>query len=298
MVRTRATDNDVLDIPERSAPRGCGCGQSPRGKAPPLPPRPPVSLEQLLATQNELMTLLIQNETCHGAEHPQHPRHQDMNTSYSEFLTTHLPLFSRRKDLLEADDWLRTTKSKFSLLHCTEYQKTLYATQQLRGPAGAWWASYTAALPADHHVIWDEFRTTFRDHHLLASTMRHKLAEFLDLHQWNHSVYEYIQEFNNLAQCRGHHVDTDAKKVELFRKGLTIQLQDRLILSQNLSYNELATVVIDQEGTMKACEAIEEKKSKRAMSGPSGGSSSGAPSKYRMIYTPPTGQPCRPLSQF
>jgi hypothetical protein len=26
-------------------------------------------------------------------------------------------------------------------------------------------------------------------------------------------------------------VDTDAKKVELFRKGLTIQLQDRLILS-------------------------------------------------------------------
>jgi hypothetical protein len=30
-------------------------------------------------------------------------------------------------------------------------------------------------------------------------------------------------------------VDTDAKKVELFRKGLTIQLQDRLILSQNMS---------------------------------------------------------------
>jgi hypothetical protein len=28
-----------------------------------------------------------------------------------------------------------------------------------------------------------------------------------------------------------HHVDTDAKKAELFHKGLTIQLQDRLILS-------------------------------------------------------------------
>jgi hypothetical protein len=43
----------------------------------------------------------------------------------------------RAKDPLEADDWLRTTKSKFGLLHCTEYQKTLYATQQLRGSAGA-----------------------------------------------------------------------------------------------------------------------------------------------------------------
>jgi hypothetical protein len=55
------------------------------------------------------------------------------------------------------------------------------------------------------------------------------------------------------------------KKVELFHKGLTIQLQDRLILSQNLSYNELASVAIDQEGTMKACEAAEEKKRKSTL---------------------------------
>jgi hypothetical protein len=84
------------------------------------------------------MTLLIQNEAHRGAECPQHPQYQDMNTSYSEFLATHPPLFSGEKDPLEADDWLRTTESKFSLLHCTEYQKTLYATQQFRGTAGAW----------------------------------------------------------------------------------------------------------------------------------------------------------------
>jgi hypothetical protein len=158
---------------------------------------------------------------------------------------------------------------------------------QLRGPAGAWWTSYTAALPADHHVPWGEFRTAFRGHHLSAGTMRRKLAEFLDLHQGNRSVYEYIQEFNNLAQYGSHHVDTDAKKAELFHKGLTIQLQDRLILCQNLSYNELATAAIDQEGTMKAYEVAEEKKRKREVSGPSGGSSSGALLKYCMIYTPP-----------
>jgi hypothetical protein len=40
-------------------------------------------------------------------------------------------------------------------------------------------------------------------------------------------------------------------------------LQDHLILSQNLSYNELASAAIDQEGTMKACEAAGEKKRKR-----------------------------------
>jgi hypothetical protein len=42
---------------------------------------------------------------------------------------------------------------------------------------------------------------------------------------------------------------------------------------------------------MKACEVAEEKKRKRTMSGPTGGSSSGAPLKYRMVYMPLVGQP-------
>jgi hypothetical protein len=127
MVYTRDNGDDVLDVPEGSATHGCGHGQPSHGNAPPPSPRPPVSLEQLLATQNELMTLLIQNEIRHGAEQPQHPRRQDMNTSYSEFLSTHPPLLSGAKDPLEANDWLHTTESKFGLLHYIEYQKTLYA---------------------------------------------------------------------------------------------------------------------------------------------------------------------------
>jgi hypothetical protein len=51
-----------------------------------------------------------------------------------------------------------------------------------------------------------------------------KLSEFLDLRQGNHSVYKYTQEFNNLAQYGGHHIDTDEKKADLYRMGPTIQL--------------------------------------------------------------------------
>jgi hypothetical protein len=109
----------------------------------------------------------------------------------------------------------------------------------------------------------------------------------------NGSVYEYTQEFNNLAQYRGHHIDTD-EKAEPFHKGLTIQLQDHLILSQNLSYNDLVSAAIDQEGTMRACEVAEEKKRKRNTPGPTGGSSSDGPPKYCMVYTPPTRQSHRP----
>jgi hypothetical protein len=59
MVRTRANGDNVLDIPEGSAAHGHGHGQPSCGNAPPPPPHLPVSLEQQLATQNELMTLLI-----------------------------------------------------------------------------------------------------------------------------------------------------------------------------------------------------------------------------------------------
>jgi hypothetical protein len=86
-------------------------------------------MEELLATQNELMRVLMQNEAHRGVHHLQHHWQHDMNTSYSDFQTTHPPIFSGEKDLLDADDWLHTTKSKFGMLHYTEYQKTLYAAQ-------------------------------------------------------------------------------------------------------------------------------------------------------------------------
>jgi hypothetical protein len=60
-------------------------------------------------------------------------------------------------------------------------------------------------------------------------------------------VYDYTQEFNNLAQYGGHHMDSDAKKVELYHMGLNIQFQDRLVQNLNLSYIDLASTAIDQE---------------------------------------------------
>jgi hypothetical protein len=89
-------------------------------------------------------------------------------------------------------------------------------------------------------------------------------------------------------------MDSDTKKAELYRKGLNIQLQACLVQNLSLSYNDLANTAIDKEGTMRACEVDEEKKRKKTTPGPTGGSSNGAPPKYRMVYTPPAGQSCQP----
>jgi hypothetical protein len=123
MVRTRTIEELNLDMPEGSA--GRGRGQIPRGDA---PPPPPISLEQLLATQNDLMRRLVENDERHRAERQQ-PRHQERDSSYLDFLATHPLVFTDVTNPLEANSWLCTTESKFGLLHCTEYQKTLYAAQ-------------------------------------------------------------------------------------------------------------------------------------------------------------------------
>jgi hypothetical protein len=226
MVCTRISDDLIIDIPEGSI--GRGHGQVPCGGAPPPPPCPPVSLEHLLATQNDFMRRLVENDECCGAERQQ-PRHQERDSSYSDFLATHPPVFADVTDHLEADSWLRTTESMFGLLHCTNYQKTMYTAHQLRGSARAWWASYIAALPTDHHVSWGEFRTAFRAHHLSAGLLCTKLKEFLDLEHGNHSVFNYMRQFNTLAQYGSYHIDMDEKKANLYRAGLTIHLQERLI---------------------------------------------------------------------
>jgi hypothetical protein len=64
-----------------------------------------------------------------------------------------------------------------------------------------------------------------------------KLKEFLDIEQGNHSAFDHTRQFNTLAQYKSYHIDTDEKKANLYRAGLTIHLQERLVQFTNLSYN-------------------------------------------------------------
>jgi hypothetical protein len=100
---------------------------------------------------------------------------------------THPPLFIEAGESLEADHWLQVMESKFGLLRSTEVQKTLFAVQQLRGDASAWWANYTATRLADYQVSWAEFRDAFRTHYISTGVMRKKRQEFMDLKQGGRS---------------------------------------------------------------------------------------------------------------
>jgi len=87
--------------------------------------------------------------------------HNRQEATYVDFTDTRPPVFTKADEPLEADDWLRTMEQKFDLIPCTEIQKPVFAAQQLRGAAGAWWANLVAMQPADIPITWAKFRTAF-----------------------------------------------------------------------------------------------------------------------------------------
>jgi hypothetical protein len=219
MVRTRSGKDVYDDVPKFST-HHCGTFHPPI--PPSSPPMPPVSLEQLLAPLNAIVQKLAAIDECQAGQ--SQPHQQSQESSYFDFLATQPLKFVEVTDPLEANNWLQVTKSMFGLLHCTELQKTLFVEQQFRGSAIAWWDSYTATLPKDHQVPWNEFCIAFHAHHLPMGLLCSKLKEFLDLEQGNHSVFNYVRQFNTLAQYMSYHIDMDEKKANLYHAGLTIHL--------------------------------------------------------------------------
>jgi hypothetical protein len=72
----------------------------------------------------------------------------------------------------------------------------------------------------------------------------------------------------------------------LFRQGLNPVLHEHLTLFWGCTLNELVSTSIEQEDA--CCARMEEERKNR----PLFGHTRGAAPKYRLVYTPPSGQPC------
>ena len=148
----------------RGSPSGFGAG----GNGNPPPPPPPAGIAEVLAAQTEILRQLVQaQQQPRGGHHA----HQAQEASYQP------PLFTKADEPLDADAWIRTIESKFSILTapCSEANKTRYAAQQLRGSSRMWWDHYHRMLPADHVVNWDEFKNVFQAHHIPVGLLDRKL---------------------------------------------------------------------------------------------------------------------------
>src|SRR5213596_1640563 len=248
------------------------------------PPPPPQTLAEVVAQQNQILQMLVQNQVQQQSQ-PHGRQGQQQLATYSDFAGTHPPIFSKVEDPLEADSWLRLMESKFELLTCTETQKTLFAAHQLRGAAASWWATFLAMQPTGHQVPWTEFSAAFQVHHIPSSVMKIKVREFMALKQGSKTVREYVQAFNHLSRYAPNHVDTNDKKKECFLEGMTPKLRSRLGRRFE-SFNELVDDAIAMEEDLRL-HHLEKRKSKVTA-----GSSGGAPQRPKMTYPtlPPRAQ--------
>jgi hypothetical protein len=178
-----------------------------------------------------------------GRAYPQGPR----ETSYLDFSKTRPPLFVKAEDPLEADEWIRVIEQKFGLLRCLETQKPLFAAQQLRGPASAWWGNFVAVQPAGHQITWNEFKLAFREHYIPEEVLHMKQEEFMKLKQGGDTVTQYLNKFNHLSQYAIDQVNTDIKKKNCFMRGLNDRMQRKMATCIDLTYGRAVSTALAVE---------------------------------------------------
>ena len=68
-----------------------------------------------------------------------------------------------------------------------------------------------------------------------------KVAEFIKLTQGTKTLTEYMHAFNNLSHYAPEFVDTEAKKIKIFKRGLSTTLMKTMANSKCATYNDFVS---------------------------------------------------------
>jgi hypothetical protein len=108
----------------------------------------------------------------------------------------------------------------------------------------AWWDTFSADV---RDATWTEFETAFQEHHVPQGIVQLKEDEFRELTQGGRSVSEYVHKFTELARYAPDDVNTEAKKMACFLKGLRPELKTILASQDFLSFSHLSNKAIQVE---------------------------------------------------
>jgi hypothetical protein len=138
----------------------------------------------------------------------------------AEFQRSKPSTFSHSIKPMDGDDWLKIVEKKLQVVQCNNREKVLFATHQLVRPTADWWDAYVEAHEKLETISWQEFKNSFRSHHVSLGVMKLKKKEFDDLKQCSMTVSEYVTRFTQLSCYAPDNVDIDEKKQYWFLSGL------------------------------------------------------------------------------
>jgi hypothetical protein len=170
-----------------------------------------------------------------------------MKTILTEFLQTNPLTFVTTPEPMDAEDWLRDTERKLNTIRCNDEEKVRYATFLLSGPAASWWDNVMLSQPIEHIVSWEEFKNKFRESQVPESILEFKRREFEILQQNYLSVCKYVGEFDRLARYAIEEVNTKAKRIRKFIKGMRPFMRMQLNLAKPTNFKELVNMAITLE---------------------------------------------------
>ena len=112
-----------------------------------------------------------------------------------------------------------------------------------------------------------------------------KAAEFMKLTQGTKTLIEYMHAFNNLSRYAPEFVNTEAKKIESFKRGLSTKLMKTMANSKCATYNDFVSDALTQENKNNLHAVVKGHK-RAALAGASGSSQSKAPMAARPQFHP------------
>ncbi|XP_058733101.1 uncharacterized protein LOC131604693 [Vicia villosa] len=155
---------------------------------------------QQMLRQNQMIMQMMQG--MHGQQPPAPvPVPQAASgPDFRAFFRMDPPEFVGGLDSLLAHDWLAGMERVFQAIQCTEEEKVIFATQNMKGPALQWWNTAstnftTQEIPKD----WHHFKVAFLEKYFPNSVRTQKEREFQNFKQGNMSVLEYAEKFKDLA---------------------------------------------------------------------------------------------------
>jgi hypothetical protein len=95
-----------------------------------------------------------------------------------------------------------------------------------------------------------------------------KLGEFLSLNQGTKTVMQYLHAFTNLSHYASNMVNTDAKKIMSFKRGLNPKMMKHVGTNMRTSFNDFVSDCLKQENNNNVY-AVSKTRKRAFESGPS-----------------------------
>jgi hypothetical protein len=155
-----------------------------------------------------------------------------------------------------------------------------------------WWKHHRTTFPPNAQITWREFTEAFRRVYIPPGLIEIKLGEFLVLNQGTKTMTQYLHAFNNLCRYAPAMVDTDAKRIASFKRGLNPKMMKHVGTNTRARFNDFISDCLKKEKNNSASTVA--KSHKRALEGclsqaraPAGGHPLYRPSAPGARFRPP-----------